>query len=131
VGKLVNNAQAILMSIRPRFAKAIFSGEKEYEYRRVKVRVTTGQKVLVYESAPTSGVVGEFIAGEVLVGRPSQLARLESTPTMRAAVRAYLEGANQATAIEVTSPRRWRTTRPLDDYLGGDRPPQSYVFVEV
>ena len=54
----------VILSIKPEFVEKIFSGEKQYEYRKVlfKQKVDT---VYIYASRPISKIVGEFkIAGK-------------------------------------------------------------------
>lgn len=120
---------AVLMSIRPVLAEAIYRGTKLFEYRRVSARIRPGDRVLVYESRPMSCVSGEFRAGHVLKGPPSQLAALEPDPDIRALVEHYLRGTAAATAIEVLSPRRWDACVALSEFSPGTRPPQSYTFL--
>jgi predicted transcriptional regulator len=120
---------AVLMSIRPAFADELYRGAKLFEYRRVRARIRTGDRVLVYESRPRSYVSGEFRAGRVLTGPPSRLASLEPDPHVRALVERYLRGAARATAIEVLSLTRWDACVALSELSPGTRPPQSYTFL--
>ena len=49
----------VILSIKPEFVEKIFSGEKQYEYRKIlfKQKVDT---VYIYASRPISKIVGEF-----------------------------------------------------------------------
>jgi predicted transcriptional regulator len=121
--------RAVIMSVRPVFAEALYDGYKLFEYRRVRARICAGDEVLVYESRPRCCVSGEFRVGRVLTGPPSQLTPLERDPRIRALVEQYLRGAAEATALEILSPTRWAACAPLSRLLPGKRAPQSYMFL--
>ena len=55
----------VILSIKPEFVEKIFSGEKQYEYRKVlfKQKVDT---VYIYASRPISKIVGEFKIEKIL-----------------------------------------------------------------
>lgn len=62
----------ILLSIKPEYAKKIFSGEKKYEFRKQ----TPKQKiewVLVYESHPSKKIVGWFSVRGIISGSPKEI----------------------------------------------------------
>ena len=54
------SATKVLLPIRPAYAIEIFNGNKNFEYRRVIFRKPKVTTVVVYASAPTSKVIGEF-----------------------------------------------------------------------
>lgn len=119
----------VLMAIRPPFAEAVYRGEKLFEFRRVKARISPGVRIIVYESRPRSCVSGEFRAGRVITGHPHDLALLEPDPEMRVLVGRYLRGSRVATAIEILRPTRWGRCLSLAEFSRGRRPPQSYSFL--
>ena len=122
----------VLMSIRPRYSRRIFDGQKRFELRRTPVRLAAGDVVVVYESAPRKAIVGAFFVGEV----------------HRRAVRcmwrdlgselgvsdeeywAYFDGAETAHAIEVCKVVEVDPVplEKLRERFDGFRPPQSYMF---
>ncbi len=57
---------SILLSLRPRFARAILDGSKTVELRRRRVRASPGTRLVLYASAPTMAVVGMARLGAVL-----------------------------------------------------------------
>lgn len=116
------------MSVRPPFAAAILAGTKGWEFRRVRSRLRTGDRVFVYSTAPVRRVVGRFIIGNVRRGTPADLEALEPSLLFRSLVRAYLDGAVVATAIEVVDPVRMSPTH-LSEMWPGMRAPQSYQYV--
>ncbi|MDD5162962.1 MAG: ASCH domain-containing protein [Candidatus ainarchaeum sp.] len=50
----------VLLSIKPEYAEKIFSGEKQYEYRRLIFKNRDISQVIVYASSPIKKVIGEF-----------------------------------------------------------------------
>jgi predicted transcriptional regulator len=115
------------LSIRPNFASALYDGSKRFEYRRRRVRLATGDRVLVYESAPVSAVTGEFSVGEVRSGAPDQLVT-ESGVTLHGQEALYLHGAKTASMIEARNPVRWNTCTDVQAH-GLAKPPVSYARV--
>lgn len=63
----------VLLSIKPRFASAIFSGEKQFEFRRAIFKDKNVKKVYVYASKPIGLVIGEFEIEEVITEEPNSL----------------------------------------------------------
>jgi len=56
----------ILLSIKPKYAEMILSGEKKYEFRRSIFKNPNVRKVVIYASSPVSKVVGEFEVDDIL-----------------------------------------------------------------
>jgi predicted transcriptional regulator len=116
---------AVLMSIRPVYANAIFDGTKTVELRRRRPSFGPGTRVLVYTSSPTSALDGVFESGEVI---ELPLQDLWAAVSHRAGVDretfdTYFLGCETGYAIEVTNARRVQRARlPF-------RPPQSYLFL--
>jgi predicted transcriptional regulator len=52
----INNS--VLMSIRPKYADLIFSGEKTHELRRKVPNVSSGDVIVVYSSSPEKRMKG-------------------------------------------------------------------------
>ena len=55
----------VILSIKPEFVEKIFSGEKQYEYRKIlfKQKVDT---IYIYASRPVSKIVGEFKIDDIV-----------------------------------------------------------------
>ena len=116
---------SVLMSLRPRYADAILTGEKTVELRRRRPSFPPGTNVLIYSSSPDQRVLGSFAAGAVLEGPPADLwpAIRQRAGVSREEFDAYFAGCEIAYAIEVSNPRR------LSPSQLGMRPPQSYLFL--
>ncbi len=63
----------VLLSIKPRFTKLIFSGEKRYEYRKAIFKSPEVRKIVVYESSPTKMIVGELEIETILCDTPNAI----------------------------------------------------------
>ena len=54
--------QNLLMSIKPKYAKKIYSGEKTVELRKTKPKkIHHGSSVFIYETSPAKAITGLFI----------------------------------------------------------------------
>ena len=122
----------VLMSIRPRYSRRIFSGAKRFELRRTPIKLAAGDVVVVYESAPSKAIVGAFVVGDVHRGGVRRLWRDLGAEfgVSDEEYRAYFDGAETAHAIEV---RKVVEVEPvpletLRERFNGFRPPQSYMF---
>lgn len=88
----------------------------------------SGDVAFVYETSPTSKVVGRFLVGRVITGTPSETAIYAEGDTVDQ-IRAYLLGAETSTAIEILGPTRFVDPIPLAVFAPGLSAPQSYVFL--
>lgn len=123
---------SILLSLRPRFARAILDGTKTVELRRRRVRASPGTRLVLYASAPTMAVVGMASLGAVLTcdadaawenhGPKLGLNRAELDDYLqgRPACLLFLEGV-----LKLDEPLRLSDLRQGAQF----QPPQSYRFV--
>lgn len=65
--------RAILISIRPRFARAIVDGTKTIELRRGRMLVAAGGLLVLYSSSPVKAVVATAILHKVEEATPQQM----------------------------------------------------------
>lgn len=91
---------------------------------------SSGDRVLIYEPLPVGLITGEFVAGAVLFGSPSDLIHLEADPWSRSAAEQYLRGTRVASAVEILQAVKWDKGLEIQEVLPGTRPPQSYVFIK-
>lgn len=106
-----------IFPIKPLFAAQIYSGLKKYELRR-RVRVSRGDLVVLYETAPVKALTGEFVAGEVVL-KPAEVVR-------RDVIAGLLRGCDErdlpyvglkgvVAVIEVRAPRVYPEPITLDE----------------
>jgi predicted transcriptional regulator len=126
--------RTVLLSIRPRFAELILSGDKTVELRRSTVRASKGDRVLLYVSSPRSSVVGSFEIRTVTSSKPSRLWSLVKNKcgVSRGEFDEYYAAAKYAVAIFLCNPRAFDRPIPLRELrerLSGFHPPQSFRYL--
>jgi predicted transcriptional regulator len=130
----MNDARpALLLSVRPRFAEAILSGQKTVEVRRRRIGTHEGASVVLYASSPVMAVVGT-----------ARIERVETIPLEEAWSRyghsmgisrsefdEYLDGSQIACLLVLSDPSALIEPVPLGELRRGQhfQPPQSYRFV--
>jgi predicted transcriptional regulator len=126
-----------LMSIRPKYARAIFSGVKKFELRKLSGTppVSEGSIIVVYVSGNVKSIVGEFEAGRVYKASPEVIWSIASGPEKGIGEDAwdYIKGARKAMAIEVRNPRLYPRPITLEEVrriIPGWMPPMSYRQIE-
>lgn len=118
-----------LLSIKPTFADRIFDGTKRFEFRKsiFKQPITT---VVVYASAPTSLVIGEFDVETILC---DELDKLWEATQLYAGISSqyfytYFQGKNLGYAICIAKARRYLSPLSIQREYGV-QPPQSFVYL--
>jgi predicted transcriptional regulator len=125
---------ALFLSLRPRFAELLLSGEKTVELRRVRPNVAPGTRVLLYASSPEMKLVGRAEVAEVQVAPTAQIWKEHGPQTgiSRKEYDEYLDGLDDAVSIKLVKIRRLDEPRPLQDLrarIAGFQPPQSYRYL--
>ncbi|MCE4602226.1 MAG: DNA-binding protein [Desulfurococcales archaeon] len=122
-----------LMSIRPKYARAIFAGRKKYELRKLSgaPSIEEGSIVIVYASGQIKGIIGEFRVGRVIKAAPEKVWEIVRQPGTGIGEDAwfYIRGARQAMALEVRDPTPYQRPVTLEEIrrvIPGWMPPFSY-----
>jgi predicted transcriptional regulator len=71
----MNNNTDILISIRPKYASHIFSGEKTVELRRRKPKISPGARIWIYATAPIAAIKGYANLDRVVTATPEAIWR--------------------------------------------------------
>lgn len=118
-----------LLSLHPRFADAIFDGEKKVELRRSSIAADVSH-VVVYCTAPVQRIVGWFEVASIDRDRPTALwKRYRAVVGVSAREFCdYFDGAEHGTAIVVGSTGRLSRSAALEE-IGLFVPPQSYRYL--
>ncbi len=121
-------ASVIVLAIKPKYAKAIYEGRKNWEFRKAPPPLY--REMYVYESAPVSAVTGTIIFGESVTGIP--LAVMDMVKTNRCFTRnlpriafddlATYAGKNLVTALRVMEAKRF--DKPV---AFNPKPPQNWA----
>jgi predicted transcriptional regulator len=125
---------ALLLSIRPKYAKMIFAGTKTVELRRVRPTIQAGDLVLVYVSSPTKELQGAFRVGKTVSGKPSLMWKKfgKQTGITRKEFNTYFRGKDKAHVLRIED--AWTLPEPvrlacLRKEKQGFRPPQSFHYI--
>jgi predicted transcriptional regulator len=123
----------VLLSLKPRFAEAILSGQKTFEFRRALFTRQDVRTVVLYASSPTCKVVGEFVLDDVLTLNLEELwgATHRGGGIDRTYFDEYFEGRTMGHALKVRRARRYRAPLCLRADLGIRHPPQSFQYLDA
>jgi len=129
----VNSREAILLSIRPEFVRKIRAGIKTVEIRRRFPRCPPGRTLVVYETAPTSSVVGTARIVGVHRSHPAELWERfgPATSVDLRFFEKYFEGRQFGYAVEVGDFEEFNplTVEQMREFIPGFVAPQSYRYL--
>lgn len=134
IGRLqMTRSSILLLSIRPKYAAAIYDGNKIYEFRRVVPRHGIPGPALIYETMPVGMVTGWMNVTKAVPVVPIRAAELNN-PRDPFADRYvfYLTGARSPCALALSFASRFSTPITLSDLSSRRlRPPQSFCYLET
>ena len=124
--------RAVLISIHPKHAEKILSGEKKIEFRRRWA--TQPVKVLfLYATAPIQRIVGLVTVVRVTQNTPTQLwwlAKKTESGMSKRQLFSYLGGCKMGVAIQLGQVKTLQKEVDPRKCLGrGFRPPQSFRYL--
>lgn len=121
---------AILLSIKPEYAKAILDGKKKYEFRKRRCK-TGASKIVFYSTAPKSRVVGEAEIEDIIEGDPSEIwdQTKEAAGITRDKYCKYYHGYSNAVAYKLKNVIAYDQPKELSDY-GVNHVPQSFIYID-
>lgn len=126
----------LLMSVQPRFARALMDGTKSVEVRRRFSSKWEGARVTVYSSRPDACLLGEVTVSRVVRDAPDRLWK-DLGPLMGCSsdeFRAYVGDAGEVSAIVVEEPKPYLSPIPLAQLAhwmsDAPTPPQSFCVIE-
>jgi len=120
----------VLLSIKPEFARQIFTGKKKFEYRRIMFKQPVN-RVVVYASSPMKMVIGEFIVKEILFEDLKSLwcRTRHQSGISRKYFYLYFSDKNKGYAIRVGRAIKYKKPRPLHEVYRM-RAPQSFAYLK-
>ena len=135
-GPCPGEGRFILLSLKPRFAKAILSGRKTVELRRVGLKAEPPLQALLYASSPERSLLGVCNVVAVRSGNPETLwdEHREDTGLKHDEFFAYFKGASKGTALTLTDLHQFDPPVSLEEIraaLSGFRPPQSFAYLSA
>ena len=124
--------KAIFISIKPKYAAAIYTGAKTIELRKRVPNVPIGTPCLIYETSPVCQVTGWFIYSGAYRFRPDNItwSLLSHAQVSNNALHSYYSGRQFGYAWVIDKPTIFLGPITLDD-LCVSRAPQSYQFIEL
>lgn len=119
----------IILSIMPFYAEKILDWEKLYELRR-SFSDKEISKVIVYECAPVSKIVGEFEIEKILYESLENLRKNTKSYSCidKEFFDKYFEWKEYGYAIKIRNPKRYKNSKLISDFWF-KRPPQAYYII--
>lgn len=121
----------MLLSIKPKYAKVILEGRKQYEFRKSKPKDGVN-RIIFYASSPQKQVVGEAMIEAILTGTPTEIWEIAKTAAgiTKKSYFSYYAGKGKAVAYKLKDVVTYDTPKELSDY-GVRQPPQSFVYLSA
>ena len=120
----------VILSIKPKYAEAILSGEKKCEFRKPSFPKDV-KTAIIYETAPVKKIVGWFKITKQEIGKPSEIWKKHSKVggITRNEFYNYYNGSKQAVCLKIGKVERLES--PIDPFSMIDDfvIPQSFRYV--
>lgn len=123
---------SILLSIKPQFVESIFSGSKQFEFRRRIFKNRNVKKVVIYATSPISKVVGEFEIDEIIESEiPSLWEETKSySGIQRSYFDSYFDGLETGYAIRIGKVKKYERPLELQSDLNIKHAPQFFIYLK-
>ena len=121
----------VILSIKPEFVEKIFSGEKQYEYRKILFKQKVNN-VYIYASRPISKIVGEFKIEETLCDTPENIwkeTKRQSGVTWKF-IDKYYKGKSKAVALKIKECKEYKEAINPESLIPNFKVPQSFIYIE-
>lgn len=119
----------MLLSINPEHVRNILSGEKRYEFRKVRCRSSV-DKIIIYATRPIMKVVAEADVLNVIEGSVDEVWSVSkgSAGITQDFFYSYFKGKERAIAYHLGDVEKYAEPKTLVDF-GIHTAPQSFVYV--
>lgn len=120
----------MLLSIKPKYAKIILEGKKQYEFRKSKPKNNV-KRIVFYASFPQKQVVGEATIEKIIEGTPKEIWEIAKTAAgiTKKFYYSYYSGKDKAIAYKLKDVIVYETPKALSDY-GISQAPQSFIYLD-
>ncbi len=121
----------ILMPINPEYVDEILSGNKKYEYRKIKAKRDKIDKMIIYSTSPIMKVVAEVDIVDILEDSPQKIweqTKKDSGITKEFYVK-YYKNREKAIAYKLGNIKVYDKPKKLCD-IGINYVPQSFVYMD-
>lgn len=120
----------MLLSIKPKYAKVILEGKKQYEFRKSKPKSGVN-RIIFYASSPQKQVVGEATIERIIEGTPKDIWEIAKTAAgiTKEFYYSYYDGKDKAIAYKLKDVVIYDKPKNLEDY-GIMQAPQSFIYLD-
>lgn len=121
----------ILMPINPKYVDKILTGNKKYEYRRVKAKRCDIEKMIIYSTSPIMRVVAEVDIEGILEDSPEKVWKITkkySGITEDFFIK-YYKDKKCAIAYKLGKIKIYDEPKKLSE-IGIDFVPQSFIYLD-
>ncbi len=120
-----------MISIHPKFANAIFRGDKKVEFRKLNIPKHINH-IVMYVTAPEKKITGYFSVKDVIEAKPSELWQKfwDVSGTTKEFFFEYYGKQELGLGFLVGQVNVLQNPILLDDIAFGSRPPQSFAYVD-
>ena len=121
----------ILIPINPEYVDEILSGNKKYEYRKIKAKRGNIDKMIIYSTSPIMKVVAEVDVEEILEDSPEKIweQTKEYSGTTKDFYSKYYKNKKNAIAYKLGHIKVYEKPKKLSD-IGINYVPQSFVYLD-
>ena len=132
----IDQDRMMVLSLKPRFAKAILSGAKTVELRRVEPKIVVPTRALVYATTPTRALLGTCVVTAVITESLSALWNTYGSQTGldHSEFLGYFNGTSTGTALTLCHAKQFDkpiSLATLRSAPKGFRPPQSFAYLDT
>lgn len=119
----------VLMSIYPEYVNNIISGQKIYEYRKIKCRRNI-DCIVIYATSPICKIVAEVEVKGVIEGTPEYVWQEthEGAGLKKTFFQEYFKHTTKAVAYSLGTIKTFSKGKSLSEY-GIKQAPQSFVYL--
>lgn len=119
----------VLLSINPEYVEKIFSGEKEFEFRKNRCK-SDANKMVIYCTSPVMKVIGEVDIVEIIEDTPAAVWRktMKKAGVSKDFYDSYYSGRSKSVAYKLANVKKYKKPRTLSSF-GVSVAPQSFVYL--
>lgn len=121
----------VLLSIKPKYANAILSGQKRVEFRKMAFKKQI-ERVYIYSSAPEQRIIGYFTIEKIVADTPQELWKKFNAlgSISKADFFEYFADKEIGYSIKIKEVKRFSKSKNPKDIFENFVPPQSYMYCE-
>ncbi len=121
----------ILMPINPEYVDEILSGNKKYEYRKIKAKRKNIDKMVIYSTSPIMRVVAEVDVEGIIEAPPEKLweQTKEYSGITKDFYSKYYKNKENAIAYKLGNIKVYDKPKKLCD-IGINYVPQSFIYLD-